>query len=203
MNQNEGETGGTEGTPPAGGESGAGGGRTVDYETYMRVVSAKQGLENQVGALKRERDGALEKAATADTLAAQVEEWKAKAADAQGSFQRFRSISTTLGTAEPEAIEAVEWQYNKLQGDDKPELDAWLANIKEKPEEAPLVLRPFLTGAVETPPAKTRARERTPSTNPPNGDDGASQEKLRRMREHAAQTGDWTEYEKYRAKRRA
>lgn len=127
-----------------GGNGGGGGGdRTVAYSTYRKVVDAKSGLEAQVAELKGQVDSLTEKAATADTLGQELASWKTKATDAEQRFGRYQSIAGAIQSTDPDAIEAVEWQYGKL-GNDRPELAAWLQQLTAEPDKAPSVLRPFL-----------------------------------------------------------
>lgn len=188
--------------------------KTIEYTTYQRVVSAKQGLETQVGELKDQVASLSEKVATVDNLTGQVTEWQQKAQQAETRFARFKDIAEALGSTDSDAIEAVEWQYGKLSGDDKPEMATWLSGLKEAPDTAPAVLRPFLTpqAAVKAPEAADKATEpgkppgshkaspRPPaaSSQPPGAPSQHSPEQIRIIRESALRTGDWSKYREIR-----
>ena len=61
--------------------------------------------------------------------------------DAEGKYSRVSMLSQ-YGFTDPDLREAVEWAYSKSKTEAS--LEDWLKNIKEKPEEAPMVLRPHL-----------------------------------------------------------
>jgi hypothetical protein len=178
----------------------------VPYERFQEVVSAKNTLSTEVTTLKGEVQKLTERAATADTLASQMNEWKGKAEQAEGRFSRFKDIASTLGTTDPDAIEAVEWQYGKLPTEGKPALPDWLKSVKEKPDEAPAILRPFLAAPTETKPegapdTKTPPDTRKPAPrangggpNPPGAPSAHSAAEIRKLREEAVRTNDWSKY---------
>ena len=128
-----------QGTPPA--AVTAAEVKTVDYETYQRVVQAKTNLESQVNSLKAERDGALEKASTVDSVVQDRDSWKAKAEQESTRFGRYQAIAATTGNSDPEAMELVEYAYGRVPEEGRPELADWLTGFKADPSTAPLALR--------------------------------------------------------------
>ncbi len=191
---------GNGGTPPGGG--GGGGPGTVPYARFQEVVTARNDLQGRVTSLEGEVQTLTEKAATVDTLAGQVETFRGKAAAAEQRFERYQTISGELGTTDPDAIEAVEWQHGRLPEEGRPELKTWLADLKAKPEEAPTVLRPWLKseegggapggeGGGDTT-RKPRAPGRRAGGTPPGGDVTAAQ--IREASQHGQRTGDWSRY---------
>ena len=170
--------------------------KTVDYDKYQRVVSAKQGLERQVEELKTEAAALSEKAATVDTLATQVGEWRSKAEEASGKFSRWQDIATRIGTTDADAIEAVEWQYGRIGGDDRPALGDWLDGLKAEPDKAPTILRPLLGSDAAQP--KPKPKDKAGSAAPPAAGSQYSAEEIRAIRIEATRTGDWQKYREIR-----
>ena len=189
-NESEGGAGGAGGE--AGGAGGGGEPKTIPYERFETAVREKQELATEVSRLKTEAQQFAEKAATAGTLASELETWEAKAAEAEGRFGRYKSIGSALGTSDPDAIEAVEWQFGKLPEEGRPELDAWLTGLKEKPDDAPAVLRPWLKPADTTTTTTTR-RQAVGGGGPGAGAGGAAitEAKIREVREKCVATGNW------------
>ena len=132
--------------------------RTVEYEKFSRVVAAKRGLEQQVAELREANQALEERASVVDALAQQLEQMQKKATDAEQKFTRYQAISSAVGSADADVVEAFEWQYGRLQGEDKPELSAWVASLKEAPDTAPAVLRPWLKPAEPAKPEPTTRR---------------------------------------------
>ncbi len=157
----------------------------IPYERFEELVRVKSGLESEVAGLR-------EKAATVDTLTAELETWKGKAAEAAGKFDRWQAIAGELGTTDADAIEAVEWQHGRLPAEDRPPVGEWLASIKADPTTAPVVLRPWLAAdqpAAEKPP--TRRQDATTSPTTGAAATNLSDAKIREVREKAVRTGDW------------
>lgn len=136
--------------------------RTVEYDKFSRVVAAKRGLEQQVAELREANQALEERASVVDALAGQLEQMQSKAAEAEQRFARYQTISSAVGSTDADVVEAFEWQYSRLTGDDKPELSAWVGSLKENPDAAPAVLRPWLKPA-EPAKAEPAARRASPS----------------------------------------
>lgn len=181
--------------------------RMIDPDIYRRVVEAKQGLEAQVGQQRDQIAELSEKAATVDTLAAQSRDWQAKATEAEARFGRWQGIASALGTADSEAIAAVEWAHSRLPAEGRPEVGAWVQQIKAAPDTAPKVLAPWLTPsaapgqpsaavpapAAGQPPAQPRPPAR--SVQPTPAPAALSAEAIRAAREKGVSTGDWSEFQ--------
>ena len=168
----------------------------VPYDRFQAVVAAKNEASARISALQAEVQALSEKAATVDTLSGQVNEWKSKAEAAEGKWGRWQSIAAGLGTADQEAVEAAEWAYNRLPAKARPKLGDWLAQIREKPAEAPKVLHPWLSteqagpGAAEKPPPRPPPRGATP----PGAPSAITAEQIREAKNHGVRTGDWSRY---------
>ena len=184
---------------PGDGGAGAGGGTadaTVPYERFETAVREKQAMAAEVATLKTEVQGLAERAATAGTLASELETWKTKAAEAEGRFGRYKAIGSALDTSDPDAIEAVEWQYGKLPEEGRPELEPWLTDLKAKPEEAPAVLRRWLqpSDGGGDGKAKPAPRRHDAGGGGPGGGAGngvITDEKVRQVRQRCISTGNW------------
>lgn len=191
-----------------GGGEGQGGGeaRTVPYERFEKVVSSKNALTSRVATLEGELQTLSEKAATVDTLGSQLREAQEQVAAAEAKFGRWQSIASALGTTDSEAIEAAEWAHSRLPQEDRPELGDWLGSIKEAPDKAPRVLRSWLQsdeggqGGDEPPEASKRKPPRPAGggKQPPGAPDALSAAELRRVREDAIRTGDWSRWKEIR-----
>lgn len=184
-------------------QSGAGNGqgdqRTVAYENFRAVVEAKTGLEGQVKTLQAELQALREKAATVDTLGAQLNEWKAKATDAEGRFTAYTEFSGALGTTDPDVIGVFDQRYRALPEKDRPTRADWVGVLKGQPDQAPTLLRPWLSGGVQAPSQEKPSKPPQPrnpggGTTPPSAPAALSQEQIRAVREECARTGDWTKW---------
>ena len=187
--------------PPGGGGGGGGGGKTVDYETYQRVVAAKQGLETQVGQLKTQVSDLTERTANYDTLAGQLREAQGKAEAAEGRYRRYKDVSSALGTTDPDIIETFESKYAKLPEEGRAELPDWIKGLKEKPDEAPSSLRPFLgdlSGGGGGGDGKPKPKPLGGGGQPPGTGGGIDAETLRRKTAEAQRTGNYAELRKLR-----
>lgn len=173
-------------------------------EKFGRTVEAKKNLEAEVAQLKAENQELAEKTSGYNTLAQKLQEAEQRAAESNKRFDRFRAIASTVGSTDPEAIEAFEWRYGKINDDNKPDFEAWLEALKKEPETAPAVLRPFLGGATTGGESKpeTKPKPRTvpggSHQQPPQAPSQHSPEEIARIRQEAVQTGDWSKYEAVR-----
>lgn len=184
------------------GGGGGGGGKTVDYEVYQRVVTAKQGLETQNRELKTQVSDLTERTANYDTLAGQLREAQGKADAAEGRYRRYKDVSSALGTTDPDIIETFESKYAKLPEEGRAELPDWIKGLKEKPDEAPSSLRPFLGdlsgGGGGGGGGKPKPKPLGGGGQPPGTGGGIDAETLRRKTAEAQRTGNYTELRKLR-----
>lgn len=160
--------------------------QTVPYSRFSEVI--------------KERNAYQEKAARADTLATALQEAQAKIQATEAQFTTFRTVASTIGHTDPEAVELVQWSYGRLPAEGRPELGTWLGAVKADPAQAPLAIKHLLgqqsgtstqpapsapVGAPRPQPAASPAG--TPATNPVPSDAD-----LARVREQCVRTGDWT-----------
>ena len=192
--------GGGGGTGGAGGTGGGGAPQTVPYDRFQTVVSEKNALVTERDSLKAEIQKLTEKAATADTLAAEVTRWKGEVETHKGRFQTFTELSGALGTTDTDVIDIFDARYQALPQKDRPTRTAWVEGLKTKPDEAPTVLRPWLAlaqgdggkGGAKPPQPKPPG---TPPT-PPGAGGNVTAEAIRAAREKGTKTGDWSEYKR-------
>lgn len=184
-------------------ESGAD--KTIPYTRFKAVVDSKNDLAAKVTDLEGQLQTLSEKAATVDTLATQVQEWKGKAEQAETRFSTFQTISGALGTTDAEGVEAAEWAYGRLPQEDRPELGDWLTGLKDDPTKAPKVLHPWLAqessgneGSGDTEAPKSKPKGTGSSAQPPGAPSQVSADEFRRAREHGVKTGDWSKYKQLR-----
>lgn len=173
----------------------------IEREKFDRVVAAKRGLEQQVAELRETNQALEERTSSVDALAAQLDEARAAVQDAAGKFDRYRSISSAVGSTDPDVIEAFEWQYGRMGADERPALPDWINGLKKSPGEAPAVLRPWLESKQATPEPQQQARRPSPSAGhkqPPGASSAYSNEEMRRIRQDALMTGDWSEWQRVR-----
>lgn len=147
----------------------------------------------------KERNALQERAARADTLATALQEAQAKITQTEAQFTTFRTVASTLGQTDPEAIELVQYAYGRLPAEGRPELATWLGAVKADPGTAPLAIKHLLSplpasqapapvqapGAPRPQPAASPAG--TPATNPTPSDAD-----IARVREACVRSGDWT-----------
>lgn len=159
----------------------------VERDKFTRVVAAKRSLEQQVRDLKEQNQALEEKTTSVDSLTRQLEELQGKLASAETRFDRYRSISSTVGTNDPDVIEAFEWQYGRqAQGEEAPQLGDWLEGLQKDPEAAPSVLRPFLSAEQKAEePAKRRPSPSAGHNQPPTGRSAYSTEEIRAAQQKA------------------
>lgn len=185
-----------------GGDEGEATERTVSYEKFKRVVQARDGLQSRVTELQEENQTLSEKAASVDSLMEDLRKSRADTETEKSRFQRYQKISSAIGSTDPDAIEAVEWQHSKLAGDDAPELGEWLKGLQEDPSKAPSILRPLFQGGgaagagTENASGKKRPKDHpgTGGGNPQGGNSSYSREQLREIRREAVRTGDWSRW---------
>lgn len=183
--------GGGSGNPGSGGGEG-GGGKTVSWENFQAVVSAKTGLEGQVRELQGQVRTLQEKAATVDTLSTQINEWKTEAAEAEGRYTAFIELSGALGTTDADVIGAFDQRYRALPEKDRPPRADWIGSLKAKPGEAPALLRPWLSQPQGAGPRPNPKPVGPPTAPAASGE--VTAEAVRAARERAQKTGDWGPY---------
>lgn len=177
--------------------------KTVAHEHFQRVVEAKTGLEAQVKTLQADIAKLTERAALVDTLTQQVNEWKTKAAEAEGSFQTYTEFSGALGSSDKDVIDTFHAKWKALPEAGRPAKADWVKAMKEKPDEAPAVLRPWLSATQQQAETKTPDKKPAPKSpgagqTPPGAPSALSAEQVRAIREEAVRTGDWSKWKEAR-----
>lgn len=187
-----------------GGTGGAGDApKTVAHEHFQRVVEAKTNLEAEVKTLKAQVQTLTEKAATVDTLSSEVTRWKGEAEKAQSRFATFTEFSSVLGTTDVDVIDQFDAKYRGLPEKDRPARGDWVKSLQGAPDQAPTVLRPWLTAAVDTGGEQAGGEKKQAPRNPtkpgPAGG-GAPPDaaELRRIREQCVKSGNWQPYKDYK-----
>lgn len=171
-------------------------------ENFARVVEAKNNLESQVKTLQGQIQTLQEKAATVDLLSAQVNEWKGKASEAEGKFATYTELSGVLGTTDAEVVGLFDQKYRALPEKDRPDRKAWIEGIRAKPDDAPALLRPWLTPTTPaqpnppkpTPPKPTPPKVPGTPATPPGAPSSVSADEIARVREACVKSGDWTKW---------
>lgn len=197
-----------DGAGGGGGGGGTGGGgdapKTVAHEHFQRVVEAKTNLEAEVKNLKAQVQTLTEKAATVDTLSSEVTRWKGEAEKAQGRFATFTEFSSALGTTDVDVIDQFDAKYRGLPEKDRPARAEWVKTLQGAPDQAPTVLRPWLTPAAGGQAGGQAGGEKKVApknpTNPsaPGGGAPPDAAELRRIREQCTKTGNWQPYKDYK-----
>lgn len=159
---------------------------SVPYARFAEVVQAKNAL--------------LEKAARADALQTALQEAQAKVQAVENQFTTFRTVASTIGHTDPEAVELVQWSYGRLPAEGRPELGTWLGAVKADPAQAPLAIKHLLgqqpgTSTQPAPPAPVGAPRPQPAASPagtPATNPVPSDADIARVREACVRSGDWT-----------
>ena len=132
----------------------------------LREVNDKRlELEAWIKQLEAEAQTLTERAATADTLAQQLEAANQAARQAAQGLTEYQAAAR-IGVTDPELYEAARWAYNRLPEADRPAFPEALEAWKSDPTAAPLVLRPHLAPA---PAPQAAAPQAAPAPNPNQG----------------------------------
>lgn len=173
----------------------------IERSKFDRVVEAKKGLERQLAEAREANQSLEERVSSVDSLAKRLEAAEQAAQAAESRFSRYQTISSAVGSTDSDVIDAFEWQYGRLQGDDRPDLGEWIKGLRAQPEAAPAVLRHWL-GGQEKPTQEPKAAPRpSPSAGhrqPPGGESAYSSAELRGIRQEAMITGDWSKWAQVR-----
>jgi hypothetical protein len=172
----------------------------VPYERFQTVVSEKNTLTAEITTLRGEVQKLTEKAATVDTLSTEVTRWKGEAEAAAGRFNTFTEISGALGSNDPDVIAAFDGKYKALPEKDRPTRAAWVEALKAKPEDAPGVLRPWLTPApgAKGPEPKPAPRNPAAPSSPPNAPAAIVGAEVARIKATCVKTGNWEPWKAFK-----
>lgn len=175
-------------------------------------TSAKRAAMARAAELEAELAVLGKRASTADTLAKQLEEERAKYTSAASSWEAERAVYQ-LGITDPEAIEVARHLHGRLPEQNRPPLADWLKAAKEDPGKAPKALVPYLAQpAAPAAPAAPAPASPAPSPSP----SAASSQRpgvtapaaattqldagqIRALYQEAARTGDWSKWDAVRS----
>lgn len=129
--------------------------KEIDGQTYILKSSVenivKSRLEKQ-GIKIAEMQAQIEEYKTTTTNTAELQQ-KLEAVQTELNnsnlkFTRYQAIAGLGYGQDQELVDAIEWSYkrsqSKLPKKDQTDLQTWLKNCKENPDQAPTVLRPHL-----------------------------------------------------------
>lgn len=168
----------------------------VPYDRFQSVVAERNSLREQLTEVV--------------SLKQALQEAQSKASQTETAFTVFKTVASTIGATDPEAVDLVQYAYGRLPGEGKPPLQDWLAGVKADPTKAPLALKHLLNGGftqapppvaappapvptTSTPPSATASG--TPATSPRLADADVA-----RIRAEAQRTGDWSRWREVRGK---
>lgn len=120
--------------------SGGGGGEQgpVPYDRFQRVVGERNTAQGRIADLEREVQTLSQKAATADTLARQLEETRGTLTAKEQAWGRERSL-LEFGLTDPDGREIAEFKYSKLPEAERPPIGDWLESMKGEKWMAPFL----------------------------------------------------------------
>lgn len=172
----------------------------IPYGRFREVNDSLNAAKARIADLEREAQTLTQRAATADTLAAQVAEWKTKHAEAEGRFSTFTEFSGALGTSDADVIEAFNSKYKSLPEKERPSRADWIKGLREKPDDAPALLRPFLGATQAQTPKPGQPAPRIPGqpATPTTPAQSVTPEQIKAAREKALATGKWDDYKALR-----
>jgi len=151
--------------------------------------------------VRRERDDWRKRAESAATIEADLTAARESFAKLQAELDAERNgrvedrAFAGAGLLDPDAQDVARLLYGKVA--EKPDggLASWLKFVTEKPESAPLALRPYIGQPPKPPkPMPTDDTDTTAASRVTTGDVTADQ--LRAAREHGRKTGDWSQFDK-------
>lgn len=145
--------------------------QTVPFHRFQQVNDKRSAAEARIVELEAELQRLTERAATADTLAQQVQEWQTRAEQAQTGLTEYQAAAR-IGVTDPELYEAARWAHSRMPEADRPAFADALQAWKEDPSAAPLVLRPHLAPAPAAAPQAAQpapAQQGQPAPSPNNG----------------------------------
>lgn len=154
--------------------------------------------------VRRERDTWKTKAESASTIEADLTAARDALSKLQAELDAERAARSddrafaSAGLLDPDAQDVARLLYGKAA--EKPEggLAAWIKAATEKPDTAPLPLRPYLSQpAKPSKPAPLDTSDPTGAARVTTGDITAEQ--LRAAREYGRRTNDWTEFDRLEA----
>jgi hypothetical protein len=154
--------------------------------------------------VRRERDDWRTRAESASKVEADLVAARESFAKLQAELDAERSARAddrafaAVGLLDSDAQDVARLLYGKVS--EKPEggLAAWLAAATEKPDAAPMPLRPYLSQPAKPPkPAPMDTSDPTGAARVVTGD--VTAEQLRAAREVGRTTGDWSQFDRLKS----
>jgi len=107
--------------------------------------------ESRIDSYQTQLDDAKSSVGLVEKLNSQIDQLNSELTTARSQYQRHSTIGQ-FGITDPNIRDAVEWAFDReMKGRNKKDqmsLGDWLSGIKENPEGAPAVLRPFFNPTV-------------------------------------------------------
>ena len=120
---------------------------SIIKERIGKVAARATTAESSLAEAQRRLEKAEKAMSSVDILNQQLAEMQTKLQTSESRFNRYQSISKH-GLTDPDLIEAIEWSYERSQKNvadkEKKTLSEWLDSVVEKPETAPITIRPHL-----------------------------------------------------------
>lgn len=146
----------------------------VDEIVRQRIAKYSEKLttaESRLSEYQSKLDEASAKIGLVDNLTQQVESLRGELDGANSRYERHTVISQ-YGITDTGVRDAVEWAFEReMQGrakKDRLPLSEWMQTIHENPDNAPAVLRPFITApqVTETTEQTAQMQQTTPQVTP-------------------------------------
>ncbi len=169
----------------------------VPYDRFQSVVAERNALREQLTEVV--------------SLKQALQEAQAKSSQVEAQFTTFKTVASTIGATDPEAVDLVQYAYGRLPGEGRPPLGDWLSQVKADPTNAPLALKHLITGGftqappppVAAPPAPVTSSSTPPSataSGTPATSPRLADADVARIRAEAQRTGDWSRWKEVRGK---
>lgn len=172
--------------------------RTVPYARFQQVVEKYRAAEARLEELNGQLQGASERAATADTLATQLNDQAAAFAAERAVWSEDRALMGA-GLTDPSALVVARALHSALPEADRPSLPEWVSGFAEAPDTVPPALQVYLASKpAERPAGLPSARGGVkPEASTASGQT-MSAEQIRAIGEEAQRTGDWSKWREIR-----
>ena len=178
--------------------------RTVPWERFKQINDKVKTTEAEVERLNGELTTVTSKAATADTLAEQIEKLKGDHKGELGGLREELAL-VRAGVVEPDDAEAVRFHYGRVPAEGRPKtVVEYVEALRKGADGAEGGVAPpkglsylFAPKPKEEPgktePAKTTMPKTTTTTTgaPPPAGEPLSADAIRALRQEAQRTGDW------------
>lgn len=126
---------------------------SIIKERVSKVAQRATEAETQVNDLSKQIESFQSKQASIDLMNQQIQELQGKLKTSENKFERYQSMAK-IGINDSDLIDAIEWQYNKSMNGktdkEKIDLNEWLQNQIENPDESPIAIRPHIKSISES-----------------------------------------------------